>query len=217
MTPPIPEWMRNTRIEGYTNIYEMLPKESRIYGTESLFGDWSGRVLVLAQDFAPIDFVNARIAAGEEEPYRHNQNLQTNNRLFKQTALIRSSDRPRTCGVLYGSALAGLCKRDNAFRSPLPNRRVAIEYGAKVLKYVVSNMPNLRVIVGLGTVPNTMIANVFQPGCDWKSARDACESVSTNANIALVFASHPVSSTKRELVKRRWDLVANRLGDSKAA
>ena len=217
MTPPIPHWMHSARIPGYTNIYEVLPNEARVYGTESLFGDWDGRVLLLAQDFAPIQYVLKQMAEGETDPFRHNPLMQTNKRLIQHTAHIRESDSPSSCGILYGSALAGLCKDDASVRGVLPSRGLAIEYGARVLSYVVENMPNLKVILGLGSVPNAMISELMEPACDWKSARDACRAVHTDDGRTLVFASHPVSSTKREVVMERWNLLAGALCRSEAA
>ncbi len=217
MTPPIPSWMRNARVQGYTNIYEVLPHEKRVYGTESLFGDWAGHVLILAQDFAPIRLVHERMRMGEREPFRHAERMQTNIRLIQHTKVIRRSDESASCGVLYGSAFAGLCKLDREVRGPLPSRKLAMEYGASVLRYVIENMPNLRSVVGLGSVPNAMMTEVLSPSSDWKAAREACEPVTTRAGLKLVFAAHPVSSTKREVVERRWGLVARTLSELNAA
>jgi hypothetical protein len=53
MTLEIPESIRSFKHRHYTNIYELYPNERRLYGTESLFGDWDGELLLLAKDFAP--------------------------------------------------------------------------------------------------------------------------------------------------------------------
>jgi hypothetical protein len=47
MTPQLPEWVRSYRLAGYRNIYELVPLETRLYGTESLYGDWNGDLRLL--------------------------------------------------------------------------------------------------------------------------------------------------------------------------
>lgn len=217
MTPPIPDWMKNTRVSGYTNIYELLPNEPRVYGTESLFGDWNGRVLLLAQDFAPAQFVKDRIANGDADPFRHEPRLRTNISLLRHTQSIRYSDDPLTCGVLYGSALAGLCKNEGGFRGKLDNIASAAEYGSRVLRHTIQHMKRLQVVVALGNEPSAMIAATLCDGVDWKLARDSNTPVRTREGFYVVFASHPVASIKREVVRQRWNTVASLLLRTQAA
>jgi hypothetical protein len=51
---------------------------------------------------------------------------------------------------VYGSALANLLRADGRMSGPLPNPEPAFAYGARVLAFVVENMPNLDAIVCMG-------------------------------------------------------------------
>ncbi len=64
MTPPLPSWIREANVHGYTNLFALLSDESRLFGTEYLYGDWNGRALLLAKDFACSRVVRERIEPG---------------------------------------------------------------------------------------------------------------------------------------------------------
>lgn len=154
-TPTIPGWIRGFRSEAYTNIYELCPRETRLYGTESLFGDWSAPVLLLAKDFAPRRIVTDRIAAGDPRPFRHEPTMKTNQMLVRYAA-------PLGQRLLYGSALVGLLRNDGAISGTLPARAEVMPWATRVLRFTMEHMPNLRAIVCLGTDA-------------WDCARDALE------------------------------------------
>ena len=67
-TPPIPNWIKALRVPGYRNIYEYELGQQNLHGTEMLFGDWSGELLLLAKDFAPSEYVENRIRAHDPMP-----------------------------------------------------------------------------------------------------------------------------------------------------
>lgn len=144
--------MRSFRLDGYVNIYELLPNEPRIYGTESLFGDWNAPLLVLAKDFAPSSFILDRIQRGCTDPYRHSTRFRTNQVLCNWLQpFLRAGTPPNCSGILYGSALAGLLRADGERSGGLASRAAAIEYGGRVLRLVIENMPSLKVVVCMGT------------------------------------------------------------------
>src|SRR5262245_52165604 len=105
-TPPLPGWIRLAEVPGYTAAHRLCPEEARLYGTASLYGDWGGRVLLLAKDFGPSCIVRERIAAGDPRPYRHGPAVQTNVRLQQLARPLEG------LGLLYGSALANLLRDD---------------------------------------------------------------------------------------------------------
>lgn len=216
MTPPIPASIKEARVQGYVSIYEILPNETRLYGTESLFGDWNGEVLVLAQDFAPVRYVQERIAKGCEDPYSHNPKMQTNQRLIRSVAGIRRSPEAATCGILYGSALASLCKENESVRSTLTNQSKASHFGQDALRFTIANMPNLRVIMCLGTLASEMVAQEICGEIDWKTFRDTNRAAVGSQGRLVVFASHPMASVRREITQLRWCLVQNALGNTAA-
>ena len=147
MTPPLPDWIRDFRCsEGnYTNIYELIPYEPRLYGTESLFGDWNGQLLLLAQDFCSLEFMKARLDANDPFPFRHAPNLKTNRNLQQLTSEV-------PFGMLYGSAFAGLLKNASSNSSKLPSHKHLNRHLQDVLRFTIDHMPNLRAIASLGRV-----------------------------------------------------------------
>ena len=49
-TPALPDWIRDADVSGYVAAHQLCVGESRLFGTESLYGDWNGAVLLLAKD-----------------------------------------------------------------------------------------------------------------------------------------------------------------------
>ncbi len=141
-TPPIPEWIRTLRVDGYRNVYEYELGQRNLWGTETLFGDWRGSLLLLGKDFAPSSYVEQRIAAGEPAPYAHHPALATNRRL---AALLPGDG----VGVLFASACF-LLRDDGEWTGPLPNVSAALRASRPVLEFTIEHMPNLRTIACLG-------------------------------------------------------------------
>lgn len=157
---PIPEWIRALRAEGYTNIFELCDPPT-IYGTEHLFGDWDGSLLVLGKDFAPAGEVRLLAAQPADRVYRHNDGdgryrtgLRTNRRLarilYGDGSLI-DGRASRNCGTLYGNACFFLKEGNASARLTgwRPGEPV-FDGSALVVRHVVDHMPNLRAIVCLG-------------------------------------------------------------------
>lgn len=198
-TPPLPRWIRDYRIEGYTNVYELLPDEEKLFGTETLFGDWHGRLLLLAQDFAPDCYVKKRIKTNQMTPYHHKLSCQTNTRLtgYLRDSGLTEGDRS---GILYGSALGPLMRNDDNWRGPLPSRHDALAFGSKIVDFTVSQMPNLAVVMCLGT-------KAWECGVNAFSASDAftlnkSDQFGWCGEVALVKAHHPMASkTKSDQFK----------------
>jgi hypothetical protein len=69
-TPVLPTWITEAHVPGYVAAQRLCPGEPRLFGTESLYGDWGGAVQLLAKDFGPTRIVHDRLAAGEPRPYR---------------------------------------------------------------------------------------------------------------------------------------------------
>lgn len=145
MTPPIPDWIRDFRCPKgrFRNIYEYVPDEPRLYGTESLFGNWEGELLLLAQDFACTDDVERWIDEGRENVYAHNPAMITNRSLELST-------RGMDCGILYGSALAGMLKVGSS-NSGLPGWSHMSDHLCLILKFALQNMSNVNAIACLGS------------------------------------------------------------------
>ena len=52
-TPELPHWIRHAEVGGYLAAHQLDPTETRLYGTEGLYGDWDATTLLLAKDFYP--------------------------------------------------------------------------------------------------------------------------------------------------------------------
>ena len=114
-TPPLPAWIQRFTdpLENYTNIYELVRNEPRLYGTESLYGRWDGRLLLMAKDFAPTYVVDERLQ-NKERGYRHQEwegkensrkmGAVTNRNLSRLASLVPG-------GKVYGSVMAGLLRK----------------------------------------------------------------------------------------------------------
>src|SRR4051794_23637894 len=72
-TPPIPKQFRQFAIDGYTNVFCILPSCPRFYATETLFGDWDAPVLLLAKDAAPAHVIRDLARTEGVGAWRHAQ------------------------------------------------------------------------------------------------------------------------------------------------
>ena len=141
-TPPIPSWIKELRVPGYRNIYEYELGQQNLYGTETLFGDWSGELLLLAKQFAPSTYVEDRIQANELTPYHHKPSLPTNKHLRELVAGYGG-------GVLYASACFFL-RDDGEWSGSLPNKAQVLTASRPIFEFTLEHMPNLRTVACLG-------------------------------------------------------------------
>lgn len=195
-TPEIPDWIRRAKVAGYTTAHALCPGETRLYGTEDMFGDWNGAILLLAKDFGPSRILQDRIAARDPRPYRHDEAMLANIRLRHLAAPIRDH------GLLYGSALANLLRDDDRVSGPLPNRRAALEYGAQVTRWVVEHMPRLEWVVCLGSEAWHVACQAYGVGGDWRWHREEREPLGS-----LLAAFHPSARTTRAQQESPWETI----------
>jgi hypothetical protein len=198
-TPPIPGWIKGFHHESYTNIYERCPNETRLYGTESLYGDWDGELLLLAQDFAPASLLDKR--KDDPRPYHHTcwikqpkmLGARTNKRLF---CFAQQVD----CRKLYGSVLANLLRNDSHGNLPIDSKIES--FICRVLKFTVEHMPRLRAIACLGNVSQRYARKVYS----------AVDSNWRHRDIKLFEPFHPAARKSNELMRERWQPLYNFFG-----
>jgi len=195
-TPPLPDWIRHARVRGYVTAQQLCPGEPRLYGTESLYGDWEGEVLLLAKDFGPSRILLERIASGDPRPYRHSPEMLTNRRLQRLAEPLANR------GILYGSALGNLLRADGRVSGSLPNRRAALDYGTVVTRFVVERMTSLQWIVCLGREAWEVASSDLGVEGDWRAQRDAGEPLES-----LVAAYHPAARITLEAMARPWEAL----------
>lgn len=201
VTPPLPNWIRHADVPGYVAAHELCEGEARLYGTESLYGDWGATVLLLAKDFGPTQIMLDRIVCGDSRPYRHEPNMLTNRRLRRLAGPIVGS------GLLYGSALGNLLRDDGQVSGALPNRGEAINYGKEVTRFAVERMSALRWIMCLGQEAWEVAAAAQEVDGDWKTHRDSGRPLGL-----LVAAYHPAARVSQERMAGPWEALARLAG-----
>jgi len=178
---------------------ELCPNETRLYGTESFYGDWDGELLLLAKDFAPASLVRERLSRGDPRPYHHTDwqlepmrttGATTNKKLFGYAEKIEA-------GKLYGSVLAGLLRNDGKTRGSLPHFQELGLYIGEVLKFTLENMPNLRVIAFLG-------------GDAWACSELVRRQVKAK-DIKSLKMGHPSASITTVQFEKEWHMVRQNL------
>jgi len=190
-TPPLPSWIRTEQVRGYTNAHTRLgPTVTRLYGTETLYGDWGGTTLLLLKDFYPSRILDKR--AHEADPYRGSEGeteARTNKNLRRFLPLLQRGKGP--AGFLYGSALANLLRDDGKASGPLPFWDLARDYGVRVLRdFVVPHMVNLDLIVCLGREAEEVVA--------------VTSSDPAVASIRRVAVPHPAARLSYERQEAAW-------------
>lgn len=195
-TPALPSWITDARVPGYVAAHQLVPGETRLFGTESLYGDWGGEILLLAKDFGPTRIVGDRVDDGDPRPYRHDPAMSTNRRLLKLAAPFESR------GLLYGSALANLLRDDGQLSGSLPNRREAMGYGTRVARFVVANMPRLRWIVCMGAEAWEVASGAIGVSGDWQELRRTCRTSGP-----LVAAYHPSARVSWDELRAPWEAL----------
>ncbi len=225
MTPPLPDWITQHQLAGYDNAHRLMPNEPRLYGTESLYGDWNGHALLLAKDFAPSSLIHQRWDASDPRPYHHepsgtrrpgsktNTNLE---RMIKAHGLCRAST-PQRCGLLYGSALANMLRGDGETSGRLPNESEGLAYGARVLKFVLAHMPHLRVLVCMGSDAWQCAQEALGAGViagEHAERRDRKQPIPVNGiGIHVVAAYHPAARVGQDKMAGAWALASRLLQD----
>lgn len=161
------------RLAGYRNINERTRPEHQLHGCETLFGDFSARVMVLLQDFANVPIVQERVQRGEPNPFHHSLTAQTNVNLIRLfapyfTANI-NGDTARTCGLYYANAV-WLLKEDpkgDGKSASLPRLRQVLGICEPVFRATLQNLPNLELIIAFGSVAFRAIRMYFNIDADW--------------------------------------------------
>lgn len=206
-TPPIPAEIRNLKVDGYTNVYQLVPHATRLFGTESLYGDWQSSVFLVAQDFANARFIQKRIEAKHHDPYSHDCKLRTNRNL------CRFASEVVKYGALYGSALGPMLKDTDSMSTSLPNRKTALEAASTILHFTIKNMPNLRTIVCMGGVAYSSIQHTYFPNKSHVMRFNPGQApIPLPGSNALVFTTfHPAARVSAERAQRAWQAIAHTL------
>ena len=142
-TPPIPASLRDLRIKGFTNVYELLPNEPRLFALESVYGRWDGKILVLDSAPTHVQVVKARLQRRTLRPYCQHETPST-------FGLARLAFPVARHGVLAGSVYGPMLVTSNGRDHLIDTRDRDRKALAPMLRFVMKNMPNLKAVVCLG-------------------------------------------------------------------
>lgn len=214
-TPPLPPSIRAFRHARYETAHMLagLEGETKLFSTETLFGDWDGETLLLAKDAAPSEVLRRRIKEGDPSPWRHADRergdkigVQTNEGVVKIANLLAGRK-------LYGSALGNLLRNDGATSGSLPSLdSVEIrQYITQLLAFVVANMPNLSAIVCLGQDAYSAACANSTPARSYLKAGESCEASMFGRDLLIGHLKHPSRPFKGGWLARNeeWIEVAN--------
>jgi hypothetical protein len=154
-TPVVPEEIRNIRLDGYKNVFEYAsnpfpdPSHPNLWGTETLFGDWDGKLLIVLKDFSSTETLKSR---SDGRPiYSHGPKIQTNRNLisFLENTKFGFLTRQKntSCEMLYISACF-LIRRGNGLSGPISFD--ALEKSWNVIDFSISKMQKLTDVVLCG-------------------------------------------------------------------
>jgi hypothetical protein len=173
--------------DGYVNINSIFPQTDRLFGTETLCGDYLGSVLVLAQDFSTADRIRQRFKDEPgRNPFRHRETNKTNTALvemLRHVGSLASSGRftraqkfklidatgthASQCGAVYGSMI-WLLKETSSVSSAPPNLRMARDVSSAVIRRAIESMPNLDRIICLGRIAYEGLAASYGIAKSWR-------------------------------------------------
>jgi|GEM_PF-2515211 len=227
-TPEIPDWIRGFTLQGYRNVYELLPHETSLYGAEDLYGDWRGDTLILGREHGPVAGVIARVDADERIPFGHSRG-DKHTELLKQRVLAGGLNRAiwsRECGLLYGTAVASLCRTSPRATGALPKKDEALTYGAQVLSgFVLQQMPNLSQVICLGREAWRVATEAFDvtgrdraiPSLKPVSAATPADAATHRDTVTLLPLHAPGAVANKADVEKRWAWAYEAVAASRGA
>jgi hypothetical protein len=203
-TPSIPSWIREFQFEGYTNVFDIFPASPRLYGTETLFGDWGAETLLLAKDAAPTDAIK-RAGDWRHANRRDPGGWRTNERISDLAELIPGAK-------LYGSAAANMLYNDPRWSRSLKGfyKGPLHDYLVRVLQWTVGSMPNVRVIACLGSESWYLTAMAMeQPeaATQWQSFRSRMQPLNgfiAGKPVIAMPLYHPAARVSLSLMHTSW-------------
>jgi hypothetical protein len=222
--PTIPSWMRTFQYPGYTNVYSLdrLQHEPKLFGTETLFGDWDAPTLLYAKDAAPARVIRGLVETGDPNPWRHA--VRNRDQMGYQTnEKVKEIARHFIGSKLYGSALAHMLKEAEDTSGSLPD--LLNEGGElhkhlkRVLEFVVQNMPNLRAIICLGNDAHGFVASCASGSTAPGVPVGGCAEIELfNRRVLLGRLYHPSRAFRGGWPARHkeWQVVARQVNERTA-
>ncbi|HVS82108.1 MAG TPA: hypothetical protein VHE60_10280 [Pyrinomonadaceae bacterium] len=210
-TPELP-----TEIRGFidprktcTNVYEILPNETKLYGTESLvdengvpepswkYGYWKeAELLLLAQDPSNLRTIQERQDNGHPDPFgakdwRVDENGNARRDGSETNRNLHWLAQQIDCRKLYGSAFVGLLKHGSHRSDPLPRGPAVEKYKNEVLAWVLDRTPNLRAIACLEIRARDLVAKVILDRAQTRELKKRVGSAVRVGKLYVIYLRHP--------------------------
>jgi len=220
-TPELPDWIRdfpkNKSVpRTFKNIYELLPNEMKLYGTESLvdenggpestwkYGHWkTAELFLLAQDASNVEHIEQRRDGNTQHGIRPHPDpfCAWDWRFDKNGSPQRDGNetnrnldwlaRQIDCRKLYGSGFVGLLKYGARGDSP-PKGQGVKEYKRKVLEWVIdpNQTPRLRAIACLGVQARDLVCDVLLDGIQSAQLKQGVGSAVRIGDLYIIHLMH---------------------------
>lgn len=211
--PRVPDWIRTyTPPPGWTNIFALVPSNDHLYATETLFGDWDGRTLLLAKDAAPTHVIRALRDKGEPRPWRHAQRELGDSGGWRTNESLAAAAATLPGGKLYGSATANLLYDDPGWSRKLPGFYTGPlhDYLKRVLTWVLASMPSVERIACLGEEAwflTNMTLGRPEVSRQFAQHRDSCRSstgVCAGKHLTAFALYHPAARVSDQSKRSGW-------------
>ncbi|GMV24581.1 MAG: hypothetical protein AMXMBFR58_06120 [Phycisphaerae bacterium] len=208
-TPLIPSEFRRFRAQPeYTSIFEIYPDETRIYGTEDLYGDWDAEVILMAKDAGNSRNFKPREQGGLGWAWVHNPSRSTNRNLIPLAEQLPG-------GKLYASFLGPLLRNDGGESGPLFMDGRVRAFVRSLFEWTIASMPRVQTVAVLGQEAwrEVVTAAGKEPESrEWKPRHLSGDPLSVSVagkEIRLVALNHPARIPAYTLMQQpgwRWIL-----------
>src|SRR6266404_300999 len=215
--PRVPNFIRRFSYRGWTNVFHLVPTNDHLYATETLFGDWNSRVLLLAKDACPTsaiqqasDWRHAQRELGDKQGWRTNERL--------QRLLIPFPEK----SFLYGSASANMLYEDPGWSRSLSGFFAGDlhEFLKCVLSWVMESTPRLEWVACLGTEAwflTCVTIGDFASATQFRERRDSYKpsnGVVGKKEIKAFPLFHPAARVRLQVMERGWQAFEARLSSN---
>ena len=203
------------------------PNPKRFYPTETLYGDWDGEVLFLAQDALPApalkntieDYKKKNISIDEAWVHADRENPEHKGG-FKTNEILKANKDKYIdpTKVLYGSITANMlfdmADGSKNYQRELKgfNNKILQAHMKNVLRWVVENMPNIKAIFCLGPKAWEVTSSFSNQEKNETNFQDYIRKAETlnvfisNKEVCLIPSYHPVARPSKYLTAESLEL-----------
>lgn len=214
--PPVPDWIREFSYQGWTNVFRHLPNETHLYGTETLFGDWNSRVLLLAKDWGPTSELELALRERDPQPWRHAERARGDRRGWRTNEKLVHLASVIPGGKLYGSATANMLYDAPGWSRTLKGWKCETLQGffQCVLGWVLESMPRVGQVACMGneawfltcrTIGNISSARQF---AEYRKASQPVSGKVGEKNIIAFPLYHPAARVGDDVKEKGWRAFA---------